>query len=195
MLFTVAVTLAFRPFHQRLQRTASRLVFGERPTHYQLLTRFGETLEHAYDLAELIPRIADAVRQGLNATWTKVLLEFQAGEETILQPAGAAGIGLEEQATAAMQVPLVDGDERVGTLECGAKLEGDFTERDRQLLYALAGQAALGIRNARLAAELSARLDEIHHQAEELVASRTRIVQAQQAERRRIERDIHDGVQ
>lgn len=195
VLFTIAVTLAFRPFHQRLQRTASRLVFGDRPTHYQLLTRFGETLEHAYDLAELAPRIADAVRHGLDLTWTRVQLAFKAGEETILQPAGAVGIGLDEQPIAAMSVPLVHGDDRVGIIECGPRVEGDFTRRDRQLLAALARQAALAIRNARLAAELSARLDEIHRQAEELVASRARIIQAQQAERRRIERDIHDGVQ
>jgi len=74
-------------------------------------------------------------------------------------------------------------------------VEGRFTPADHELLSTVARQAALGVHNGRLAVELSARLDEIRRQAEELAASRARIVQAQHAERRRIERDIHDGVQ
>jgi signal transduction histidine kinase len=89
----------------------------------------------------------------------------------------------------------VHGGERTGVIECGPKVEGSFTERDHELLATLARQAALGIHNARLAAELAARLDEIGRQAEELSASRARIVRAQDAERRRLERNLHDGVQ
>jgi len=59
---------------------------------------------------------------------------------------------------------------------------------DEQLVEELAAAARLGLENERLQAELRARL-------EELRASRARIVEAAQAERTRIERDLHDGTQ
>jgi signal transduction histidine kinase len=83
----------------------------------------------------------------------------------------------------------------VGVIECGPKREGKYSELDQSLLDTLARQAALAVRNAGLASELSARLEEIRVQAGELAASRARIVHVQETERRRIERNIHDGVQ
>ncbi|HEX5995745.1 MAG TPA: sensor histidine kinase, partial [Jiangellales bacterium] len=59
---------------------------------------------------------------------------------------------------------------------------------DEQLVQSACAAAGLAMENERLQAELRARLDE-------LTASRTRIVEAAQAERRRIERDLHDGSQ
>ncbi|MDP8931383.1 MAG: histidine kinase, partial [Actinomycetota bacterium] len=74
----------------------------------------------------------------------------------------------------ALVVPITHGEEELGAIECGPKAEGVLSDKDVELLATLAAQAALAARNARLAA---------------------RIVQAQDAERRRIERNIHDGVQ
>jgi signal transduction histidine kinase len=68
-------------------------------------------------------------------------------------------------------------------------------DEDRRLLHHLAGQAATAVRNLHRTAELTARLAVIRRQAADLVASRARIVTAQDAERRRIQRDQHDGVQ
>jgi signal transduction histidine kinase len=76
----------------------------------------------------------------------------------------------------------------VGRIECGPKLKGDYGPADQELLNTLGRQAALSIRNSQLTAELSDRL-------EELAASRMRLVQADYAARRRLERDLHDGVQ
>jgi hypothetical protein len=44
ILLTIAVTLLFQPLRRRLEKGAGRLVFGERLSGYQLLSRFGETL-------------------------------------------------------------------------------------------------------------------------------------------------------
>ena len=66
---------------------------------------------------------------------------------------------------------------------------------DRRLLADLAAQAGPALRGVALAAELQRRLDQITEQAEQLRASRQRIATAQVAERRRLERDIHDGAQ
>ena len=61
-------------------------------------------------------------------------------------------------------------------------------DRDRRLLETVAAQAALVAENARLQAEVLAQLSEVQ-------ASRSRIVAAADAERRRVERNLHDGAQ
>jgi signal transduction histidine kinase len=70
-----------------------------------------------------------------------------------------------------------------------------FTEADDQALGDLGRQVGLALHNVRLDSALQESLDEVQRQAEELRASRTRIVAAGDAERRRIERDLHDGAQ
>jgi signal transduction histidine kinase len=194
VLVTIAATLAFAPVHRRLERLAGRLVFGVRLSGDELLRRFGETLEHAFDVNELAPRIAAAVMDGLGLRWARVSLALQP-DGAILEPAGASGIGLDDPGVPEVVVPLQHRGERVGVIECGPKLDGRFVRADHKLLATIARQAGMGIGSSRLASELSARLDEIRRQAEELAASRIRLVQAQDAERRRIERNIHDGVQ
>jgi signal transduction histidine kinase len=124
-----------------------------------------------------------------------VSLQRGAGSEATLEPVVADGIDLHDPATPTVTAPLVHNGEQIGAIDCGPKLDGQFGPKDHQLLATLGRQTALAIRNARLTTELAARLDEIQHQAHELAESRTRIVQAGEQERRRIERNIHDGVQ
>ena len=97
--------------------------------------------------------------------------------------------------TAAAAVPLVAGEELVGVLACGQRPGDPLGERDHELLGQLARESALALRNLRLEAQLRERLAQIEEQAEELHRSRQRLVGVQDEERRRIERDLHDGVQ
>jgi signal transduction histidine kinase len=90
---------------------------------------------------------------------------------------------------------MIEGGERLGVLECGPKRGGPLSAHDRQLLGALSREAALRLRSLSQADELEERLRQIEQQAAEIAASRSRIVEAQDEERRRIERNIHDGVQ
>jgi signal transduction histidine kinase len=75
-----------------------------------------------------------------------------------------------------------------GRIECGPRRDGELVDEDRRLLQQLAGQAAPAVRNLQLTTEL-------RRQATELAESRARVAEAQDAERRRIQRDLHDGVQ
>src|SRR5436190_14816524 len=70
-----------------------------------------------------------------------------------------------------------------------------FTEADEQVLGELARQVGLALHNVELDSALQASLDEVRRQADELRASRARIVQTADAERRKIERNLHDGAQ
>jgi signal transduction histidine kinase len=195
VLLTIVATQLFQPARRRLERLADRWVFGERLTGYELLTRFGTTLEGAFDLGELIPQVAGAVRQGLGVAWVRVSLQRGAGSEAILEQVVAEGIDLHDPATPAATAPLVHAGEQIGRIESGPKIEGQLDAKDHELLATLGRQTALAMRNIRLTAELAARLEQIECQAHELAASRTRLVQAGEQERRRIERNIHDGVQ
>lgn len=192
VLLAVCATLLFQPVRRRLERWADRWVFGDRLDGYQVLARFGATLESSPGPAELLPGLADVVRHGLGLCWARVLLEA-AGAGSPLT--GAAGIGVDDPAEPALVVPLTHAGGVFGRIECGPRPDGPLLAEDRALLRHLAGQAAAAARNLRLAAELADRLAVIRLQAAELIASRARLVRAQDTERQRIQRDLHDGVQ
>ena len=189
VLVAVGATVALGPVRHRFERLAGRWAYGERVSGYDLLTRVGAALEHAYDLGELAPRLAAMVRDGLGVEWARVQVALTPG---LMETLGEAG---EVVGPAARSMPLVHGGVLVGTLDCGPRTEGVLTAADDDVLSGLARQAALAVHNARLAAELAGRLDEIGLQAAELSASRERLVSAQDAERQRLERDLHDGAQ
>ena len=184
VILTVLAAVAFNPLRRRLEALADRWVFGERVNRYQLLTSFGATLEQTVDLADLLPHLAETVRSGLGAAWVRVSLRGEQADSWLAEPQGMAGAPV---GTAELTEELRHADEVVGRIECGPSGDG-YDRADRELLATLSGQAATAIANVRLAAHL-------REQVAELARSRTRIVAAQDTERRRIERDIHDGVQ
>lgn len=188
IVLTIIVTLVVQPARRRLEQVADRWVFGKRVERYELLTELGSVLRDTFEPAELGPRLAATVREGLSLRWARVSL----GDGL---PVAHEGYEQDTNVEPAATVPLLDRGRELGRIDCGPKTKGELTDHDRGVLETLAAQASLAARNARLATELSGRLDEIRRQAEELAASRARIVAAQDAERRRIERNIHDGAQ
>ena len=70
-----------------------------------------------------------------------------------------------------------------------------FTDEDDRVLTELARQAGLAFHNSQLDSALQTTLDALRKQAEELRESRARVVASGDAERRRVERDLHDGAQ
>jgi signal transduction histidine kinase len=91
--------------------------------------------------------------------------------------------------------PVAHSGELLGLLVVARRADERFGEEDERVLAELARQVGLALHNVRLDSALQASLDELRHKAEELQASRARIVVAADAERRRIERDLHDGAQ
>jgi signal transduction histidine kinase len=70
-----------------------------------------------------------------------------------------------------------------------------FREEDDRVLADLARQVGLALHNSQLDTALQSSLDELRRQADELRASRARVVASGDAERRRVERNLHDGAQ
>jgi signal transduction histidine kinase len=158
---------------------ADRIALGPAVDGYALLRDYGTLLAGPGGLDELCRATADTVRAALGATWVR--LELTTGET------GVAGRG-EADAAASITVPVADGEAHLGALRCGPRRRGPYRERDREAVRLVARQAALGVRRAQLAAEVGRRL-------QELEASRHRLALAADEERRRIERDLHDGAQ
>ena len=193
VLATLVAVVAFQPARRRLDRIARRWVFGSSLGGSELLRRSGETLADAYDVTQLCSNLAETIVTGLQVEWVRISLSADEAGPSV--PVAALGVALEESAAPDLVVPLTYADETVGCIECGPKIVGELSKSDEDLLTTVGRQAALAVRNARLTIELESRLDELGRQADELAASRSRIVHAQMGERRRIERNIHDGVQ
>ncbi len=194
VLIAVGAALVLQPLRRRAERAADRWVLGARLDGYDVLSRFGSMLEDAPGPADLLPALAAAVQRGLGLQWARVRLDLVAANGS-LEPAGAAGIGAAEPAEPELVVPLTQAGTVLGRIECGPRRDGPLLDEDRRLLASLAGQAATAVRNLHLTAELSARLEVIRTQAAQLTASRARMQAAQDTERQRIQRDLHDGIQ
>jgi signal transduction histidine kinase len=190
VLVTIAATMLFQPARRRLERLADRLVFGERISGYTLIRDFGGTLQAAVPPAELAPRLAEAARRGLHAHWASVWI--LGSDATYADLVGASGDVTSETALVS---ELEAAGAPVGWLLCGPRLRGAYTAEDLEALQTLGRQAALGLVNARLGEQLQSRLSQLDAQAAELTSSRARLVAAEDAARRQLERDIHDGVQ
>ena len=184
VILTAAVAVVLLPVRAWLGRGITRLVFGNRDAHLTLLGELGSRLEQAVDVDEVLARLAQAVRDGLGATWVRIRLAAPDGR-SVDAPRGVAGEVTSEPATG---LDLVRGDVVLGRIDVGPARHGSYTLAELTLLETVARQATTAVANVRLTAELADQLDE-------LTASRARLITAQDAERRRIERDLHDGIQ
>jgi signal transduction histidine kinase len=92
--------------------------------------------------------------------------------------------------------PATHSGELLGLIVVERPADGDpFTDEHDQMLTELARQAGLALHNVQLDSALQATLDEVRKANDELRASRARIVASGDMERRRIERNLHDGAQ
>jgi signal transduction histidine kinase len=194
---TAIVAIGFQPVRERVQRVANRLVYGTRATPYEVLSQFSERVAESYAVDDVMPRMARVLAEGTGAQRADVWLRSgSVWREAAVWPATA----LPASSVPAVDgtLPHVEGASRMvevrhqGTL-LGAlgvtKRSGEaLTPVEENLLVHLAGQAGLVLRNVGLTADLQARLDDLR-------ASRQRLVSAQDQERRRLERNLHDGAQ
>jgi signal transduction histidine kinase len=191
ILATAVVAVAFQPVRERIQRFANRLVYGKRATPYEVLSHFGERMASTVATEELLPRMAEILAQGTGAARTEVWLKVgpelrraaswpQKDQDVPkVLPLSADELPLIEDSD--RSVPVRHQGEFLGALSVRKTRGEPLTPSDAKLLEDLASQAGLVLRNVKL--------------IEELRASRQRLVAAQDEERQRIERNIHDGAQ
>lgn len=175
------VVVLVQPVRVRLQGLANRVVYGVPADPYTVLADLSRTAA-AGDVDHALAQIAQALARGTGSRQVRVRLLLPGGRaRTAAWPATATG-------PLGKAIAVTYGGAIVGEIEA----EGAAEQRVAEALTAQAGHA---LHTLRLSAELDARLAQLEAQAEELTASRTRLVQAQETERRRLERDLHDGIQ
>ena len=197
ILATAVVAVAFQPVRERAQRLANRLVFGQRATPYEALSEFAGRMGGTYDADDALPRMAQVLAEGTGAAravvWLKDGTGLAAGACWPADEAPPARVGFADGKAPALagagRVALVDYQgETLGALSVAKRPGETLTPVEGKLMSDLAAQAGLVLHNIGLTEQLRARLAELR-------ASRLRIVTAQDEQRRRIERDIHDGAQ
>jgi signal transduction histidine kinase len=197
ILATAVVAVAFQPVRERVQRLANRLVFGSRATPYEALSEFAGRMGETYATEDALPRMARVLAEGTGAAraavWLKDGAELAAGAcwPAAGRPPARAGLtgGEAPAITGTDRVALVyHQGEVLGALSVAKRPAETLTPIEDKLMSDLAAQAGLLLHNIGLTQQLEARLTELR-------ASRLRIVAAADDQRRRIERDIHDGAQ
>jgi len=194
---TIIVAVGFQPLRERLQRIANRLVYGTRATPYEVLSRFSGHVADTYAADEVLPRMAQVLQEGTGAesatVWLRAngeLLPATTYPETVVAPSPVPmGDGtLPGMSGATRAVAVRHQGDVLGALSVSKRRGDGLTPIEEKLVDDLAQQAGLVLKNVGLRADLQARL-------EELRTSRQRLVQAQDEERRRLERNLHDGAQ
>ena len=170
LIATGIVAVLFAPARDRVQRGVDRLMYGRRREPYTALARLGERLESTLEPDAVLPAIVSTVREALRLPYAAIVLD-----------GGAEPVTSGRRVTATEEMPLLHQGVPVGTLVLGLRPgESGFSPADRRLLADLARQAGVAVSTVRLTADLQ--------------RSRERLVTAREEERRRLRRDLHDGL-
>jgi signal transduction histidine kinase len=225
MLAAAVAALLWVPVRERLSELATRRVYGERHSPDEALRTFGSRLTRALPLDELLLQLAESLKKtmalAVAEVWTRgsgglersvsvpergiARIAIGSEEEPVIARAGVSGAAwariwmpgvLEGDDDVIRVAPITNSGELLGLLVVRRPEDAvQFSEADEQALTELARQVGLALHNVKLDSALQESLDEVRRQADELRASRMRIVEAGDAQRRAIERDLHDGAQ
>jgi signal transduction histidine kinase len=184
----VLLVVTFTPVRRAARSLADRIVYGRRATSYEVLADFTEHMAETYATDDVLPRMAEILAGATGASratvWLVVGGELRPaatdGDPPPPRALAAPGDTLPEIADDAVAEVRHHGD-LLGALSVSMPPNDPLDPGRRKLVGDLASQAGLVLRNVRL--------------IEELKASRQRLVAAQDEERRKLERNLHDGAQ
>lgn len=180
LLGTGIIAISFQPLQERLQRSVNRLMYGERDAPYAVLGRLSEQLEIVAESQSVLPTIAETVAEALKLPYVAIALKE--GEQFPIAAEYRRSPVVGSQSKERMEIlPLVYQLEAIGQMILAPRAPDEvFSQSDRRLLETIARQAGVAAYNVRL--------------TQDLQRSRERLVTTREEERRRLRRDLHDGL-
>jgi two-component system NarL family sensor kinase len=179
LIATGLVALGLQPLRGRLQRAVNRWMYGQRDDPAAVLAQLGQQLETAVSVDKVLDHLVTTVAQTMKLPYVAIELPGPRG------PRLAASSG--QPTGPLIELPLVHDDTTGRLLVSSWAQSGVLRPRDRRLLQILADRAAAAVHAAQLASELE-------RSRTDLEAAHSRLVRAREEERRRLRRDLHDGI-
>ncbi len=173
LVATALVAISFAPFRERIQSAVDRLLFGARPDPYQVLAQVALEVAHGESERPLLAAVAASIARTLAVPYVSIDTGTAAGDAAVSQSVGTKTANV-------VTIPLHYRGREVGAMALGPLDALRFGRLQRRLLADIAGQAAVAAHTVNMATELQ--------------ASRSKIVAAREAERRRLRRDLHDSL-
>jgi signal transduction histidine kinase len=167
------IAILFQPLRDRLQRAVNRLVYGERDNPYAVLSQLGKHMEATLAPESVLPTIVETIARSLKLPYVAIVLK----QEDELMVVATYGSQVERP----LRFPLVYQAEQLGELVLSPRSPGEpLTPADQRLLQDLTPQIGVAVNAVRLTVDLQ--------------RSRERLVTTREEERRRLRRDLHDGL-
>lgn len=221
VLATAIVAISFEPVRAWIRRPLAQALHQQQITPYDVLASFPASVTGSYPAEELPQRMAKVLADGTGAeraeVWLAVhgLLELSAtwpppdnftATAAVLQDMSAPtppllGTDLPDGTTEIVvdglrnSLAVCERGELLGALVVILRDNQELAPVEQKLFAGLAAQSGLMLRVAGLRAELEQRLGQLEIRAGELRKARRDLVSRQDAERKRLERNIHDGAQ
>lgn len=170
---TVLAAILFQPLRERLQRRVNRMMYGERDDPYAVLSRLSRQLEATLSPDATLATIVETVAQALKLPYVAIALR-RADRFNIV---AHYGLPINDP----IELPLIHQHETIGKLLLASRASNEsFTPVEQRLLDDVARQAGVAVYVVQLTRDLQ--------------RSRERLVSAREEERRRLRRDLHDGL-
>ena len=224
MVAATLAAVAYLPLRVRLADAANQLVYGERVAPDEALRTWGSRLTRAIPLDELLQQLTESLRKSMSLASAEVftgsggVYELAAGvphrnveplrvpdkDRAVVARAGVSGgtwidvwlPSLSGTPAITRVAPIAHGGELLGMVVVARPIGANpFSDEDDRVLTELARQVGLALHNVQLDSALQASLEELQRANLDLQESRRRIVTAGDAERRKLERNLHDGAQ
>jgi signal transduction histidine kinase len=180
LLATGIVAVVFQPLRERLQYSVNRLFYGHRDEPYVVISRLSRSLEAAFEPDAVLPAIVQAVATSLKLPYTAISIG-EGSQGTVVSSYG-------NEVDAPLRMPLVYQAEILGELIVAPRGPGEsWASSDQRLLEEVARHAGIAVHAVQ--STIALRSANKH-----LAEARERLVTAREEERRRLRRDLHDGL-
>jgi signal transduction histidine kinase len=174
LITTALIAILFHPIQGKIQVAVNKLIYGEKEEPYAVLSHLVQRLEAVMSSQSTLNEIMESVAKALNLSYIAVLDDLEGDRPRII-----ASYGLKSNTIS--EIPLTIQGNWIATLQLGTlHLENTLPPTKRYLMEDLIRQVALAVQTTLT--------------ADELQRSRERLVTTREEERRRLRRDLHDGL-